>query len=77
MLIPIKAEASVELVPPLGLVSKYFLVIELCVSGYLEDTRRAEKGVSWTRFESNFTLMRAICQTEDISCIGTEAAQIA
>jgi hypothetical protein len=44
------------------------LVIELWISGGLGDSRGAESGVSWTRFDSHPTLTVAICQMQDIFC---------
>ena len=46
------------------------LVIELWISGGLGDSRGAESGVSWTRFDTHPTLKVAICQMQDIFCIG-------
>ena len=40
------------------------------LSGDLDDPRGAESGVSWTRFDTDLTLMRSICQMQDIVCIG-------
>ena len=36
------------------------------LSGGLEDPRRSESGVSWTRFDDQLTLRRPICQMQDI-----------
>ena len=47
-----------------------FLVVELWNSGDLEDPRGAESGVSWTRFDSHFTLTFSICQMQDIFWMG-------
>jgi hypothetical protein len=48
----------------------YFLKLSCGLSGDLENARGAESGVSWTRFDSDLTLMRAICQMQDIFCMG-------
>ena len=40
------------------------------LSGGLEDSRRAESGVSWTRFDTHPTLTISICQMRDIYRIG-------
>ena len=46
------------------------------LSGDLDDPRGAESGVSWTRFDSHLTLMRSICQMQDIVCIGNSPLKV-